>query len=456
MLLDLALDLAHALDPVAFVQDRLKFEPDPWQARLLRSCAPWILLNCCRQSGKSTTTAAVALHTAIYDPGLILLVSPSLRQSKELFAKVTGFLKDLEPAEVLEEDNKSSCTLANSARVVSLPGDPDTLRGYSAPKLIIKDEASYVSDAMQAALDPMLAVSKGRLIEMSSPNGKRGHFYENWQGGIDVERIKIIGRECPRIGAEFLEKMRQKLGPMLFSQEFEGEFIDAEELGFFIRDDRIGAGERFREVPMTFPPSIFQVGHLERVPLGTPYPGIVAHVGRLLDKLPAGTELVIDLTGVGRPVFDMFVYSGISPLGVLITAGASETRDGPICGVPKLTLVSRLQALLHEGRLKILRELAEAETLVRELQDFRVEFTAAGHLTFNARTGKHDDLVLALAIAVWRAYGGGMASYGVWELTRRQAMGSRANEPRYFVGVDLGQSRDPTAIAVVRRVDPVS
>ena len=77
-------------------------------------------------------------------------------------------------------------------------------------------------------------------------------------------------------------------------------------------------------------------------------------------------------------------------------------------------------------------------------------------MTFNARTGKHDDLVLALAIAVWRAYGGGMASYGVWELTRRQAMGSRTNEPCYFVGVDLGQSRDPTAIAVVRRVEPVS
>jgi hypothetical protein len=79
MPLDLALDLAHALDPVAFVQNRLKFEPDPWQARLLRSRAPWILLNCCRQSGKSTTTAALALHTAIYDPGLILLVSPSLQ-----------------------------------------------------------------------------------------------------------------------------------------------------------------------------------------------------------------------------------------------------------------------------------------------------------------------------------------------------------------------------------------
>jgi len=129
--------------------------------------------------------------------------------------------------------------------------------------------------------------------------------------------------------------------------------------------------------------SIFQVGHLERVPLGTPYPGIVAHVGRLLGKFPAPTEVVIDVTGVGKPVFEMFTYSGISPLGVLITAGTAETRDGVICGVPKLTLVSRLQALLHQGRLKIHRELAEAETLVRELQDFRVEYTAAGHLTFN-------------------------------------------------------------------------
>ena len=154
------------------------------------------------------------------------------------------------------------------------------------------------------------------------------------------------------------------------------------------------------------PPPIFQVGHLERVPLGTPYPGIVAHVGRLLTKLPGNPELVIDFTGVGRPVFDMFVYSGISPTGVLITGGTAETRDGMTCSVPKLTLVSRLQALLHEGRLKILRALDEAETLVRELQDFRVEFTAAGHLTFNARSGKHDDLVLALAIAVWRAHGG--------------------------------------------------
>ena len=192
-------------------------------------------------------------------------------------------------------------------------------------------------------------------------------------------------------------------------------------------------------------------GHLERVPLGTSYPGIVAHVGQLLRKLPGDPELVIDFTGVGRPIFDMFVYSGIYPIGVVITAGNAETRDGMVCSVPKLTLVSRLQALLHQGRLKILRELDEAETLVRELQDFRVDFTAAGHLTFNARSGKHDDLVLALAIAVWRAYGGGMGSWEGFQ-TLRRVMDGTAGEPCYYVGVDLGQSRDPTAIAVVRQV----
>jgi hypothetical protein len=89
---------------------------------------------------------------------------------------------------------------------------------------------------------------------------------------------------------------------------------------------------------MAPPPPIFQVGHLERVPLGTPYPGVVAHVGRLLTKLPGHPELVIDFTGVGRPVFDMFVYSGISPTGVLITGGTAETRDGATCSKGGLVL----------------------------------------------------------------------------------------------------------------------
>ena len=85
--------------------------------------------------------------------------------------------------------------------------------------------------------------------------------------------------------------------------------------------------------------------------------------------------------------------------------------------------------------------------------DFRVQYTAAGHLTFNAREGRHDDLVLALAIACYRAAGDGVAYAGLLEYYRRQAAPQGIPAPRYFVGVDLGQSRDPSAVAVVRRVD---
>lgn len=225
-LTDIGRQVCWGIDAVAFAENRLDFKADAWQAQLLRSRSQWVLLNCCRQSGKSTTTAIVALHQAIYDPGLVLCVSPSLRQSKELFAKVMAFLKSIEPVIPLEEDNKSSCQLSNGSRIVSLPGYSDTIRGHSAPKMIITDEAGYIPDAMAAALLPMLATGGGRRIDMSSPNGRRGYFYESWQYGDGAEQIKIIGKQCPRIKKSYLTQMKKELGPMLYSQEFEGEFID--------------------------------------------------------------------------------------------------------------------------------------------------------------------------------------------------------------------------------------
>ena len=225
----LALDLVHSLDPVAFAEDRLGFAPDRWQAGLLRSRRRQVILNCSRQSGKSTAAAILALHTALYTPeSLVLLVSPSLRQSKELFGKVTGFLKGLEPTEVLEEDNRLSCALANRSRIVSLPGDQKTIRGFSGPALIVEDEAARVMDETHTAVRPMLAVSQGQLVLMSTPNGKIGHFYEIWrEGGQDWERIELPATQCPRISPEFFEQERRVMGPLLFEQEYCGVFHDS-------------------------------------------------------------------------------------------------------------------------------------------------------------------------------------------------------------------------------------
>ena len=143
--------------------------------------------------------------------------------------------------------------------------------------------------------------------------------------------------------------------------------------------------------------------HLERLPLGTPYPAQVARVGELHARLPTGTKIIVDRTGVGRAVFDIFKEHGIKATAIDITAGAAETSTDDGWRVAKVQLVSRLQALLHEGKLRIAKDMPNTQALERELQDFRANFTAAGNVTFSAREGAHDDLVLAVAIAAWVA-----------------------------------------------------
>ncbi len=129
---DLATELRCALDAVAFAEERLGFQPDPWQAKVMRSPAKRVLLNCSRQAGKSTTTAIIGLHQALYySRSLVLLVSPSLRQSRELFGKVQDFMKGLDTQPKLDEDNRLSMSLDNGSRVVALPGDHATIRGFS-------------------------------------------------------------------------------------------------------------------------------------------------------------------------------------------------------------------------------------------------------------------------------------------------------------------------------------
>lgn len=230
--IDLGHTLAHALDAALWAAEALGIVPDPWQRQLLcsASASRQIILNCCRQAGKSTATALLALHTAIFEPeSLILLCSPSQRQSCELFAKVMFSLKRLDPAVPLEEDNRLSAELRNGSRIVSLPGDARTIRGYSAPRLVIADEAGYCPDDLFTAIRPMLAVSEGKLCLLSTPAGRGNEFYRVWTSpGDDWEKIKIIGEQCPRISRAFLDRERAALGPLLFSQEFEGAFIDAD------------------------------------------------------------------------------------------------------------------------------------------------------------------------------------------------------------------------------------
>lgn len=153
----------------------------------------------------------------------------------------------------------------------------------------------------------------------------------------------------------------------------------------------------------------YAVPHLERFPLGTPYPEVVAQVVQLLRAPPLrGSMLVVDQTGVGRAVVDMLTAAmtgrvTCQMLPVTITAGQAVTEgEGGQVRVPKKELVGVLQVLLQTRRLKVASGLKDAATLVRELETFRVKVTEAANETFGTwREGQHDDLVLAVGLAAW-------------------------------------------------------
>ena len=180
-------------------------EPDPWQVDVLRSQASRLALLCSRQAGKSTVSAALALATAIQEPGsLVLLLSPSLRQSSELFRKVMDHYRNLQAPVPSQAESALRLELTNGSRLVSLPGTEGTVRGYSGVKLLVVDEASRVQNELYYAVRPMLAVSGGRFIALSTPFGKRGWFYQEYTEGEGWKRVKITAYECPRISRDFL------------------------------------------------------------------------------------------------------------------------------------------------------------------------------------------------------------------------------------------------------------
>jgi hypothetical protein len=229
-------DLRLALDRVEFARST-GIEPDVWQEGLLSSGSQRVLLNCSRQSGKSTISAVLALHRALYHPGsLVLMLAPALRQSQELFAKLGEFYGVLgEPLRAYGE-RRLSLELTNGSRIVTLPGSERTVRGFSGASLLVVDEAARVDDALVFAIRPMLAVSGGSLMMLSTPWGRRGVFFEEWTGGEGWERYEVPATSVPRISPGFLEEERRSLPDRVYRQEYECSFEDTEDQVFSFED----------------------------------------------------------------------------------------------------------------------------------------------------------------------------------------------------------------------------
>jgi hypothetical protein len=225
-----ALDLYYALSPSAWA--RRVFEPDPWQDKLLNDTSYRIHANTSRQIGKSTTVAGKVTHRAWYRyEQLILLIAPTLRQSVELIRKVKWFLQEAGcPKSAYKSGALSIEILHTGSRIIALPGgNPDNIRGFSAPDMIVIDEASFAKDQLYRSIRPMLMTSNGQLILISTPFTKRGFFWEiadrtDDDMGEKWSRYIVPAWDCPRVDPKFLESERKAMGDWWFNSEYGGLF----------------------------------------------------------------------------------------------------------------------------------------------------------------------------------------------------------------------------------------
>lgn len=235
--LRIASNLAMALDPVVMAE-RCGFIPDPWQADLLRSQSRRLLLNCSRQSGKSTNVGTLAMHTALFEEqALILLISKAQKQSIELFRKCLDIYHALDQPIKAVHKTLQALELENHSRIIALPGrDEDTIRGFSNVRLLVFEEASITSDGLYGSARPMLAVSQGRLVLLATPKGKRGFYYDAYLHRREWDYFEISADQCPRISQEFIEEERRTYGDAYVAQEYYNQFLDNVRGAFYDED----------------------------------------------------------------------------------------------------------------------------------------------------------------------------------------------------------------------------
>jgi hypothetical protein len=164
----------------------------------------------------------------------VLILAPALRQSQESFRQVRQTLNALGPAAPpIVRETALGLEMVNGSRIICLPGKEATVRGYSWVALLIVDEASRVADDLYQAVRPMLAVSGGRILLLSTPHGKRGFYHEEYtDGGPDWTRVTVTAHQVPRIPRAWLEAERARIGDWWFRQEYLCEFVDTDDQVF--------------------------------------------------------------------------------------------------------------------------------------------------------------------------------------------------------------------------------
>lgn len=215
-------ELLAALDPVAVFERAFGMGPHAWQYDYLRETRNATVLKG-RQVGASLGAAALAIHLARYTPNsLAAVVSPSLKQSTEIATRARAGLKAI--GEPLAQDSASLLRLRNGSRILSLPGSPRSVRGWSADLLIL-DEAAYLEHATIVAARALVAATGGRILMQSTPAGEYGDFYEAIRAqDPSWAHFAVRSDEVASITPGFLAGERLAMTPDAYASEYECQF----------------------------------------------------------------------------------------------------------------------------------------------------------------------------------------------------------------------------------------
>jgi phage FluMu gp28-like protein len=406
--------------PIAFAEKILRIKPFPYQAKLLEDKSKRIVACMGRQTGKTTTIAMKAIYFADTNPRvLVLITSPSLRQSMIMFDRIASFV--FSSAYLRNKVVRATRTLIhfeNGSRIIALPCSENLLRGYTA-QMVICDEASFMpEDVITQVIFPMLSTTDGYAIFLSTPWGKDHFFYRAFiNPAYSVHKVKAS--ECPLITKEFLEEMKANMTREAFLMEYEAEFVEALN-SYFPQDlirksvelaQRLGV-ELYASLEAPFPSGGYYAGvdfgklqdysvltvlkreadilklvYMHQFPLETPYTQVIGHLVRAHQKFRF-RKIFVDQTGVGEPVLEEIRNQGIGCVeGLKFTVQTKEE------------LLTNLKIVMERNRLAI----PFHRQLCQQINEQQYAYSKSGHLQFSHPANSHDDMLWSLALAAYAA-----------------------------------------------------
>ena len=406
--------------------------PHETQRRWLACRAKTKVAACGRRWGKTEAAAIDASTTALVRPGSVqIIVSPTYDQSRLIFDTVERLILGSSVTRSMAKVVRTPyprLTIGKSL-IMARTADEDgrNLRGHCADRVIV-DEAAYVRDSViQEVISPMLADRDGELVMISTPFGKN-HFYRTYLRGQGKGADRCVSFTFPswanpHVSREYIEAQRQELSARQFSVEYEAHFLDDQSCVFPWEDIQaaVERGEQsasggFGSVAVGIDWARYS-DYTAVIALGVNEDGCAVtaidrfnglrwdqQIGRVTEFLRArrATAALTDQTSIGDPLLEQLCAKACEE-------GLETSIEGyNFTNASKRELVDHLALQLSHGRLAIPRD----EHLIGELQYFEYELTQSGNVRMNARSGHHDDLVMALALACWQAKSVACASGG--------------------------------------------